>query len=174
LDDQPINATYDYQPWENYRVQRAIARRSGHPSLYTFMGVVFLILGSAIMISHPYDPRASFLHLWYVFTIPFVAFVVIPGSQIIAAFRHRHHPTLPHTDHTVVLSPSGVGVICAAVKAEFPWKALLRVEETGEFFLFYVSRARALYLPKRSLASEQELTAVREIARRHGGERVEF
>jgi YcxB-like protein len=176
-DHSSVDVTFDYRPWENYRVQRAIARRDGDSSLLLFLGVVFTILGVVLFFRHPLSPRTSFLHLWYVFVVPIVAFVVMPGSQILTSFGHRHpkrHPTLPHTDHTVTLFPGGVRVGCAAVKAEFPWNALLRVEERKEFILFYVAKGRALYLPKRCVTTPDGMDRVRDMIRTYAGEKAEF
>jgi YcxB-like protein len=170
---QSIDVKFDYKPWENYRAQRAIARRAGNPSLWVFLGVVFSILGVAIMLTHPNDPRASFLRLWFVFVFPSVAFVFVPVSQIFVAFRHWH-PTMPHTDCTVTLSPSGVSVACAAVKTESLWQTLLRVEETKEFFLFYLARNRAICLPKRCLASPDDIGRVRDTVRAYAPDKAEF
>lgn len=81
---------------------------------------------------------------------------------------------VPHIHHTVMLSPSGVGVSCAAIKAEFPWNALLRVEETKEFILFYMAKSRALYLPKRCLTAPEVLDRIRNTVRTYAGDKAEF
>lgn len=60
------------------------------------------------------------------------------------------------------------------MKAEVPWPALLRVEETNEFFLFYLAKARALYLPKRCLVASGTMERVRDAARTYAGDKAEF
>jgi hypothetical protein len=56
----------------------------------------------------------------------------------------------------------GLAVSGAMHTGELEWPSLMRVSETNEFFLFFVSKLQAVFLPKR-LLSEQQLVEVRRL-----------
>jgi hypothetical protein len=66
---------------------------------------------------------------------------------------------------SIAIGDDGLSVRMRLIAVDLRWNALTAVVETRPFFLFYLSRTNAIYLPKRSLAQEGDIVLVRELVR---------
>jgi hypothetical protein len=88
---------------------------------------------------------------------PIVAFI----NGVIAPWIN---PSLRRAQ-SIAIGDDGLSVRMRLIAVDLRWNALTGVVETGPFFLFFVSRTNAVYLPKRSLAQEGDVVLVRELVR---------
>jgi len=63
----------------------------------------------------------------------------------------------------VEIDEHGLRVSGAVFEMKLAWEAIPKVLETKRFFFFFISTQRAHYLPKRVIASEQQLTDLRQL-----------
>ena len=71
-----------------------------------------------------------------------------------------------------IISVEGLRAECDTTSADFRWQGIQGVVETPEFFLFYVTRSCAVELPKRVIASEDDLQRVRGVLKEQFGPRA--
>ena len=72
----------------------------------------------------------------------------------------------------MAVSPAGVRSAGQLATGLAPWSSMMKAVETDDFFLFYLSKINAVYLPKRHVTPD-EVQAVRELTRARLGERFE-
>lgn len=66
-----------------------------------------------------------------------------------------------------LFSESGMQFENSSTKAEVNWTGFLTAEESGASFLLFTSKIAAHVLPKRCLASEEDIATLRELLRAH-------
>lgn len=94
-------------------------------------------------------------------------FIVLAAGPLAARFAARRQiRTGPSTSGPQTISVHDEGIVAggALYNGDFRWASLQRVEETNEFFLFLLSKAQGVYLPKRTLP-EGDVTLVRQLVR---------
>ncbi len=64
-------------------------------------------------------------------------------------------------------SDSGVLIEHSTGNGDLNWTAFVKAKETRSCFLLYVTKAWARVIPKRCLADQAEVTALRELVRKH-------
>src|SRR3989441_11681780 len=70
---------------------------------------------------------------------------------------HKRVHTIPHAEHTIGLSDAGLEVACVVAKVAVPWLAIYKVVETSRFFLFYINKRCAYYIPKRAVGDPAQI-----------------
>ena len=171
----PVAARFDFNPWEHFRVQRALGAQSRWR--FVFYGFVIglpLVTLGLLWLGRSAMPGGSLGlgDVWYLLIPIVLALVVLPLAQVYTAFAHRRQHRIPHTEHFVELNEEGVRAGCVAMTSEVRWEALHSARETKEFFLLYYSPKCAFYLPKRSLGGASGEAEARRSIRRHMGERA--
>jgi hypothetical protein len=78
---------------------------------------------------------------------------VMPWIGVLAARSSVPDMNAPQT---WTLQTEGLSIATSSTTITRSWPSIVRVRETGEFFLFYVSGSAAHFLPKRSLTAEQQ------------------
>ena len=67
-------------------------------------------------------------------------------------------------EQEVTIGGGGIRIASAAETTEIPWSAVRRASETRDVVLIHIG-ARMLYLPKRIVASQSDLAALRDLLR---------
>jgi hypothetical protein len=163
-----LNATFSFDPWERYRVMRALARGSRSTRIFHGLALFLLLL---LLFTWLYNHSLSASSLWYFGIFVMLIFVGLPLMQLRMAFKSRTVHGPPHTFHGLELNDTGIRSYCDHTSSEFHWAAIHKARETAEFFLVYYARECAFYLPKRALDAEQ-IPKVRELLESHLGERA--
>ena len=84
--------------------------------------------------------------------------------------RGLSHPNGPYE---IILGDDSVKFQGAAVTAEWKWVAFRRARETGRFFLLYLAKSQAQFIPKRVLSPGQT-ERIRALVRRQLGNRAQL
>ena len=174
----PIVARFRWHPREAYRALAQIARR-GLPMWPLYIS--FLVL--AALNGGPEFVRqwerggwaaVDFVFLAWTFAPVILVAMLVPVSALWVA--HRAVPAGAETsvEQIVSIGDGGVRANTPLVAGDLRWASLTRAVETGEFFLLFVSRMQALYVPKRSLGGAMQVEAVRSMLRSHMGARAEL
>jgi hypothetical protein len=80
-----------------------------------------------------------------------IVLVFVPIAQRVAVSRlYRTTPSLQQ-EQTHQFSELGFRTTNPLANTDFRWDAIVRMAETRDFFLFYVSKSIAIFLPKRVL-----------------------
>jgi YcxB-like protein len=67
---------------------------------------------------------------------------------------------------SIAVTDGGVRASGASAESVVPWEAMHRAVETEEFFLFFITRVQAIYLPKPRLGHPSDAGVVRDLAAR--------
>ena len=164
-----IDTTFSFDPWEHFRVSRAVTGETRSWKLLRgtlIVGLVLLLL-PPLLLRYPI-PERSF---WVFALLAAYVFVGIPLVQLRAAFAHRTVHGPPHTFHGIELHEAGVRAYCDHTSSEFNWTAIHKARETTEFFLIYHTKNCACYLPERALHDKQ-IVHVRAILQQHLGDKA--
>jgi hypothetical protein len=78
--------------------------------------------------------------------------------------HHRNHPTLRGVQ-VYALEPSRLGMKGPLHNTDLSWDAVVRVVETREFVLFYISKSTAYFLPKAAIPATELPTFRAELTR---------
>ena len=170
-----VAARFDFNPWEHFRVQRALsAQWRWRFVFYGFVVGLPLITLGLLWLGRSAMPDGSLGigDVWYLFIPMALGLLGIPLAQVYTAFAHRRQHRIPHGEHFVELNEEGVRAGCDAMTTEVRWDALHRACETREFFLLYYSPKCAFYFPKRSLGGAGGEAEARRAIHRHLGERA--
>jgi len=77
--------------------------------------------------------------------------------------RHRESRTDLHRHQTVDISAEGLTFSDTETRHEYHWPAYLKAEETRNLFLLFPYEGAATMIPKRAFATEEELSAMRNL-----------
>jgi hypothetical protein len=121
--------------------------------------LVVLLIGGRLL---PQDQRVTWSDLTPFVLLPTIALVGVPLMQLYNAYAHKRVHTIPHTEHTVALSDAGLEVACVVARVVVPWAAIYRVVETAQFFLFYINKRCAYYIPKRAVTGLAQQNQIRQ------------
>ena len=84
-------------------------------------------------------------------------FVMVAGFPLIqywsVAMHHRNFPTLKGVQ-SFTLTPTHLSMSGPLHNTDLDWGAVRRIVETQSFFLFYISKATAYFLPKSAIPLE--------------------
>lgn len=149
-----MRATFEYDPREQYRASRAVARfTSTRYVAWVFAaGALLLLYWNVLRFWGEYPALTLF---WS--GLPWLLLAgfwlgLMPWTQWRAAQK------LPRVDPSVIgpqvreVNDSGFRSEGNGVVLELPWHAMHQAVETEEFLLFFYSKQLAYYLPKRVVA----------------------
>lgn len=107
---------------------------------------------------------ALFRNAFWIVLAHLVLFAYIPWTvrSIVRAMRNAD----PHwmREQEVTIGGEGIRIASNAETTEIPWSAVRRAGETRDVVLIHIG-ARMLYLPKRIVASQSDLAALRDLLR---------
>jgi hypothetical protein len=83
------------------------------------------------------------------------------AMQSSSARRLREGSALYQEEQHFTFSPESLRTSTRLTTSEYQWRAFERVRETKEYFLFYLTKRRALFLPQRALTSAADRDALR-------------
>jgi hypothetical protein len=111
--------------------------------------------------------RVSPARLGFPFLIgPVLSVIMVAGLPLYSYWRARttfgqrwwlHQPT------RYTLSNQGIASQAVSYSGFRKWDRIWRVEESGRLFLIYLSRSQVVIIPKRSLGSQDQVRAFREL-----------
>jgi hypothetical protein len=73
-----------------------------------------------------------------------------------------------------IVGAQGLRTECETTSTDVQWSGIHGVVETPEFFLFYVTPACAVQLPKRAIATPEEMDRLRSLLREQLRERAQL
>jgi len=172
----PVAVTFDYRPVEQFRVQRAVMRRWTWYLFYALtVGLPLLLIGLNVLgnLLLPIPPM-PFSDFGLLFAFPAIALVLLPLTQLYSAYAHKRVHTIPHAEHTIGLSDAGLEVACVVAKVAVPWLAIYKVVETSRFFLFYINKRCAYYIPKRAVGDPAQVALIKDWIRDRAGPKAKL
>ena len=93
------------------------------------------------------------------------------GASWLAAWQfRRNNPNVVSGFH-YDLSAAGFRTQCGSVDSTVAWPGLMRIVETGDFFLAYLAKNAAHYIPKRVL-TDNDMRTLRRLLREHVPEKM--
>jgi hypothetical protein len=93
------------------------------------------------------------------------------GASWLTAWQfRRNNPNVVSGFH-YDLSAAGFRTQCGSVDSTVAWPGLMRIVETGDFFLAYLARNAAHYIPKRVL-TDNDMRTVRRLLREHVPDKI--
>jgi len=107
-------------------------------------------------------PWTLLLALWLVFQFG--------GNGWLAAWLIRQNNPNMLLGCTHAISQAGYRIHCGQAQSQVAWSGIVRVVETGAFFLTFPTKSGAYYLPKRVLTPEQ-CELLRSIVQQQAGDR---
>jgi YcxB-like protein len=172
-------------PWafkEHQRALRAMSavtiRRQPWKRLFRLAFPVLLlafIMGPQLLRDDPaIDSNfAANLALWLVLILAWAA--VIRWGDVYLATR-RVHKLDPSTKGTLVrtLSDEGFRVDGSGVSVELQWAGIHSAVETPEFFLIFMNKLAAYYIPKVLISQSGEIARVRQLLSARLGDRAQL
>jgi len=85
----------------------------------------------------------------------------MPILALISAWRVVRVIRTLGARRTLMLSPEGLDLSFGNSKVQHSWKGISHVEEGKQAFYFYLTKRSALPLPKRALATKEDLDSLR-------------
>ena len=176
MDDETLTVSYTLTPKTLYRAQMAIWRcqrwwRVGGP--VAVVALPLAIVGWSLLSGHDVISAILTNLAWIVF-FPMFWLVGLPLSQRWTSGRiFRGSPGL-QGPRVFSFGPSGLTIDAGVSRGEAQWEAVIRVDETREFFLLYLSKLVAHVLPKEAFDSPSEVERFRQIVSRAVGRRARW
>lgn len=169
-----VTADFGWQTWEAFLALWSINRRAIRVWLIaTFAAAIGLFgIGESILFQQQQGRGvviSASLVTWSVMPLLFMLLIYPVISLVYAIWLPRRMPSVGA--QRVVVTDDGIRVRGRITAADVSWSMLTRVVETRRFFLFFLSKIQAFYIPKRSL-QPQDIGALRTILRQHINERV--
>jgi lysylphosphatidylglycerol synthetase-like protein (DUF2156 family) len=157
-------------PAEHARVSMLMLRRKRWYKI--FVGLIVVVIVGLVILPTLQGLSAAVIAAT---VLPYVLILglVVAGLPYIQQWQlsrvYRHTPTLQQ-EQTHEFSDEGFRMRNPLANTLVRWDAFLEVFETKEFFLLYISRSMAYFLPKRAIATPEELTQLRSFLRTHLGQ----
>ena len=171
MEAQDWSYTYDWRPAEHARVTALLVQEqfaSGFRRVLKWAVIVLLVLGAIVALaslaSGDVTGAMQLIPLVIVIGVLILVFARVVG-WIQAWQLKRTDPNVAHP-LTHKLDESGYHVSTRTTDIDLKWAGLHKVRETSDLFLFYYSKRLAYYLPKRTLASPEEIEELRAWIRR--------
>lgn len=175
---EALSFQFTWNQAEHARLMRAVARYqltgwfARSALALVFGGLVLLMLMVSLL-----QPRENLWNVWRA-AAPWLAILGVwfallrLGLPYLSArsFRRDNH-CATHPMRRMV-SAEGLRTECETTSTDVRWTGIHGVVETPEFFLFYVTPACAIQLPKRAIATPVELDRLRRLLREQLGQRA--
>jgi len=155
-----IEVEVTYEPADYVRAIRFISRRPNRMfnSLMLICAIVFVFLLFTV------DP---FGFKWWI-NLAVIAALII--WYVLMRFIHRwnvgrqlRNAPSAQGAHVWVIGGDGIKISGTLSAGDFKWQAFSKVRESKDDFFFYTAPRFAHFLPKRSLAGEQEINSLRQL-----------
>jgi hypothetical protein len=172
--DDVAYARFDWDPKQMYRVFRLATRYGSRQwPIYLWMLALGAWTGGPTLYRQFRDGGFGNVSLGLLALSLFPLVLVLAIGPLMSWWAARRLPRVRPSVRgpiTVAVGPRGVRSAGLIASGEVPWSALLKTVETQEFFLFFVSKLQALYLPKVSLEASS-VASVRTLAASELGKR---
>lgn len=171
--EAPITIAFTPTEADHFRAIRDAASR--HRAI-RWMSIVLLVaplaLIAASMRAGTTLSDAIISNLFWIIFAPLAVFMVGPVSQRAQA-RYARRRTREATTPWVFTFDDNGARFDASQETPVPWNRVRRVLETKDSMLIYVSAREAAFLPMSAIPNAHTLSALRELFRRHLGDRAE-
>jgi hypothetical protein len=142
--------------WEHYLASVSVWRRLPSQilsmSFFALFGIAYLIVMAA----------AGSLDIFAVLFGVFFIGLTPPLTVLNLWLQRRRNPSARGTQ-VYEIDGDGFTVSAEAFQLKIEWKGILKVAETKRFFLLFVSKRWAYFIPKRVLSSAEQLTELRRL-----------
>jgi hypothetical protein len=169
-----IVADCDWQTWEAFLAFWSISRLSF--SLWVMAAAGLAIgavgIGESIVFQHQQGRAATVgasLVIWSAMPLLLILLIHPVTALIYAIWLPRVNPSIGA--RRIVIADDGIQVRGRITAADVRWSTLTRVVETRRFFLLFLSKIQAIYIPKRVL-QPADTEVLRTLLRRHINGRI--
>lgn len=168
-----VTTVFDFDPAEHYRASRDILRLSPLRWLaWVFAAIALaMVVWTVVGAWGRTTPFALFLNALPYATFGAVWLALIPVTQRRAATRLASRDASVRGPQRRSVDEVGYHSSGNGVNLDLPWHVMVRAIETEHFFLFFVNKQCAYYVPKRALGAG-EAEAVRALVRGGLGDRA--
>ncbi|GAC1481962.1 MAG: hypothetical protein NVS1B4_26900 [Gemmatimonadaceae bacterium] len=173
MDSDAVKFAFEYRPGECYRASRSYHRLSRRLPVWPVW-----CLGLALVLLKLDDIRRGVAYTTFEIAalsiaggLAFLVFGLVPLLTFYVAYRMPKRDPALAAPRERTLTDRGLALRSTGVKAEMEWSVIRRAMETDEFFLLVPQGSQVLYLPKRALANEGEVSAARAILASQLGDR---
>ncbi len=142
--------------WEHYLASASAWRRM--PSQILSMSF-FALFGIAYLIVMATDGELD------IFTVLAGAFFIglTPPLTVLNVWLQRRRNPSARGLQVYEIDDDGITASAGAFRLKIEWIGILKVAETKRFFLLFVSKRWAYFIPKRALSSTEQLTELRRL-----------
>ena len=132
----------------------------------TAVGVFYAYLAFAEFVNEGFCEQTAFTIIPHSVTavLTFFAPIYIPRTR--ARLMIRHSPLLQES-RQYVLSSRGIHILSDLATCDYQWGAFYKISESRKSFLFFQSLLYAIVIPKRFLATAEDVTTVRKLVSAH-------
>jgi hypothetical protein len=159
-----IECRFRWNPAEHARFERAVFRdvQKRHPWRAALMPAVMAVAAAVSAGAAGGAVGTMVVAALAAFAIGVGASLAI-GIGFVPAlsswlYARNHARCLAH-DQVRVLTPEGLEAVCTISRTFIRWDGIVRVSESPEFFIFFLTRTCAIKLPKRAVADPAALRA---------------
>jgi hypothetical protein len=152
---------------DHWRASRAVFRRTlVHKLAWAFFGGAPIVILAVVAVGGANLWQYTLSHPLAILGGPFLMLVGFPLLQFWSVWMyHRNHPTLKGSQ-VFEFTPERLIMRGPLHNTELDWRAVQRVVETDRFFLFFISKSVAYFLPKRAVPPAELPLAREQIAAR--------
>jgi hypothetical protein len=154
--------------WTVGRLFRATLAASRHGVAYRWLSVFMLGYLVVLVLPAILAQRSFGSILFQLAPIPIVL-AAGPIGGLLYAYRHLQDARTARGPQVISIGTSGVRAEGSAYEAAVRWEGLWKIIESQSFFLFFLSKAVAIPLPKHELSGTSEVERVRDFLRSTAG-----
>jgi hypothetical protein len=164
----------DWQTWEAFLAFWSISRLSFRVWPLATVGLFIgaFGVGESILIQHQQGRAATIgatLLTWSATPLAMLLLIHPVTALINAIWQPRVNPGI-HA-RRIIIADDGIQVRSRTTGADARWSVLTRVVETKRFFLLFLSKVQAIYIPKRVL-EPGDIEVFRTLLRQHVDEQI--
>jgi hypothetical protein len=170
----PLTFTFDIRLDEMQRASTMVQNRQPVFSWMRRLAIASpLILVALNWLSTGNLRQALWDNVWFAGFIVVMMFGLVPWLQRWTVRKAYDANPAMRGHQTCEFSSDGLKLAGPLSSVSLAWPAILEAVETEEFFLFFVQKAFAYYLPKRAVADGGDITELRSLIRNELGSRAE-
>jgi hypothetical protein len=169
-----IIADCDWQTWEAFLALWSISRLSFRvwPMAAVGLAIGAFGIGESIVFQHQQGRAVTVsasLLIWSAMPLLLMLLIHPVTALIYAIWLPRVNPSIGA--RRIVVTDDGIQVRGRITAADVRWSVLTRVVETKRFFLLFLSKIQAIYIPKRVFQPD-DIEALRTLLRQHVNEHI--
>jgi hypothetical protein len=169
-DTTVATATFDYEPGQAYRAMRLVSRYGASQwYLYLFMVVLVAWTSGPSLVQQWREGGIGNVNLYQLVIALTPLLIIVAIGPAATWWQVRRQLSTGPTVRgltSIAVTEGGVRASSASSESVVPWDAMHRAIETEEFFLFFVTKMQAIYLPKRYLGHPADAELIRRLAAR--------